>query len=279
MSSTLSVDTAEEAARCLAEPPESQVMPKSIGRANLDDDDDEVAEDLWDESVDAGLRPEAREGDKVNRWEQALVYGQLGCCCLLCIGIAAGILLPYFMTQMDPNIREAVRRGDIQTVREKFDENPKLNVDAPGQDEKTALHWAVIKNHPDLIDFLLERRANIELGSETGDAAIHYAARQGHKPIVSMLLAKGANVNATNANGWTALHWTAVYGHSEVAKQLLEADIDVFAEADDAHHKTALSLAQSNRFVDIAKLLEKAMKEAEDSHKVVARERFPAEKI
>merc|ERR1711879_402704 len=176
--------------------------------------------------------------------------------------------------RMDEDMKQAVRQGDTHAVKLLFD-SKKLAVDARDPDEKTALHWAVIRNHPDLVELLLERRAQIDLGSETGDSAMHYAAREGHAEITALLLKHGANVNITNANGWTPLHWTAIYGHEAVANKLIEADANVFAEAPDTHHKTALSLAQSNHNKVLIKILERAMEAAENAGKIKKRERYP----
>lgn len=252
-----------------------QMMPTKVG--NSDEGDDGIDDLLWDDDVDAGLRPEDEPLLKPSLLEKTLTYGQSGCCCLIVLAALVGVLVPYFTQRLDPGLRDSVRHGDLEKAREILDDNPKMYVDAPGDDEKTALHWAVIKNKPRMVSFLLERRANIDLGSESGDAALHYAAREGHTEILQMLLDRGASVNKTDDNGWTALHWAALYDHPAAAKQLIKADVDTFVEADDDYHKTALALAQSNGHSVLVRIIDKAMQEAENQQKVTPRARDQTE--
>lgn len=241
--------------------PEMQSMP--IGKSMATDDSD--GEDLWDESVDAGLRPtDAAAAGKMPITDRLFLFCQFGCCCVMILAVLAGLLIPMFTEKMNPDLRDAVRRGDTESVSHILGDSSKtINVDAPGADEKTALHWAVIKGHSAVVAELLERRANVNLGSAAGTAALHFAAREGHNVLTQRLILAGADVNGTDANEWTPLHWSAMYGHHSVSESLINARVDTFAPAIDRHHKTALSLAQSNGHAPLAKKIDTAMQEAE----------------
>lgn len=253
----------EQRSSSAAEPPRMQSMP--IGKtSSADDDSDGDGADLWDDSVDAGLRPSENPHSKTSRTEQVFMAAQFGCCCMMVLGTIAALLIPLMTQKLDTGLRDAVKLGDLETVSHILDDpRKKIYVDAPGPNEKTALHWAVIKGHRAVAAMLLERRADVNLGSIHGTAALHYAAREGNDPLLHQLISAGANINGTDANGWTALHWSATYGHVRVSQSLIEARVDVFAEGEGRHHKTALSLAQTNGHAPLTRIIDEAMQEAE----------------
>ena len=69
--------------------------------------------------------------------------------------------------------------------------------------------------------------------------------------IVKFLLESGAKVNVQNNFGFTALHWAAVHGHLEVGKLLLEvSDVD----AVDFNNSTAVHWAASGGHLKLVQL-------------------------
>ena len=55
------------------------------------------------------------------------------------------------------------------------------------------------------VDFLLTNKANINARDSQGNTALHYAALYGHADIVKLLLARGASAGLMNLNGQTPL--------------------------------------------------------------------------
>jgi ankyrin repeat protein len=64
---------------------------------------------------------------------------------------------------------------------------------------------------------------------ESGWAPLHEAAREGHVEVIQYLLEKNADVNVRTALGSTPLHWAAIGGHAGAARALLDAGGDVDA--------------------------------------------------
>lgn len=52
------------------------------------------------------------------------------------------------------------------------------------------------------------------------------AAANGHIEVIEFLLEKRANVNLRDSNNWTALMFACANGHFFIAKQLLAAGAD-----------------------------------------------------
>ena len=74
----------------------------------------------------------------------------------------------------------------------------------------TALMFASLEGHLDIVQILLQAKAIPDLQNETGDTAILLAAMKGHADIVQQLLECGANPNISNRDGSTPLY-EAVY--------------------------------------------------------------------
>jgi ankyrin repeat protein len=91
-------------------------------------------------------------------------------------------------------------------------------------------------------------REGQELGRVTMNArtfgemgALHFAARDGEQAMVEFLLERGADVNEPAEEGWTPLHFAAAEGNSFVAEVLLENGARV--DARDFQGRTPLDLA------------------------------------
>ena len=63
-----------------------------------------------------------------------------------------------------------------------------------GDGEITALHLGTSYGHPDVIQALLSKGAEIETIDFHGITALHYASYNGHSAVVQLLLNKGCKV-------------------------------------------------------------------------------------
>lgn len=98
----------------------------------------------------------------------------------------------------------------------------------------TTLFAAADRGDLDMVKFLVERGANLEIASEGGSYAyewspIYAAVVSGHEEIVKYLLDHGANPNHGRNTGRTPLHAAAEKGHLRVVQYLVDhgADIDL----------------------------------------------------
>jgi hypothetical protein len=84
------------------------------------------------------------------------------------------------------------------------------DVNAPRIDGITPLHWAVMGGYQDVVEYLLEHKANINaLGSDWG-TPLHVATFRTNdvpKSITDLLIAKGADVTIKNKYGITPFEW------------------------------------------------------------------------
>ena len=112
-----------------------------------------------------------------------------------------------------------------------------------------------IISHPEVVQLLLDRGANVQASDEGGDTALIVTAGvwQSSIEIVRLLLAKGIDINHQNKKGTTALMVATEKGKSELVGLLLEKGADLNLK--DAEGATALDYAIGNGQTEIAKSL------------------------
>lgn len=124
-------------------------------------------------------------------------------------------------------VYEAAMVGDIEKVREELDADPAL-VNRYAPDGFHLLGLAAFFSHPDIVDLLIERGAEVNQAAQNSMkvAAIHAAASARQTGIIAKLLAHGADPNLRQHGGWTALHAAAANGTEDMVRWLLAHGAD-----------------------------------------------------
>lgn len=114
----------------------------------------------------------------------------------------------------------AVLRRKLEMV--KFLITHEANIDAKRPEfGQTALMWAANGGQEQMVQFLVEQGADINMQDEKGWTALMWAARRGSSAVINVLLAANANPHLTNHNGETALSLATQTGHQK-SLQLLQ---------------------------------------------------------
>lgn len=152
--------------------------------------------------------------------------------------------------QSDPvqRILWGAETANREILEEVLKVDPAL-VNACDQDGYTPLHRAAYEGHTHIIQFLLERGAQIENRTNDGWTSLHSAANWGHAGAAGMLLRHGADINAQTDGLHTPLHLAAVNStNSEILELLLMNDFINFNLRNKVG-ETARDIAnRSNRF-------------------------------
>ncbi|KAE8385233.1 ankyrin repeat-containing domain protein [Aspergillus alliaceus] len=85
----------------------------------------------------------------------------------------------------------------------------------------TPLHCAAHRGHEEMVELLLDHRANINATCKDGSTAMHLAAEQGQRRIMRLLLIRRANSRTANRQGLTALQMAAGTAYDEATVPLL----------------------------------------------------------
>jgi len=122
----------------------------------------------------------------------------------------------------------------------------------------TALAWAAVLGHQEVVKMLLERDDVNPDQPDTkyGWTPLSWAAENGHEGIVKMFLERDdVNPDRSDTNGWTPLSLAAENGHEGIVKMLLERDDVNPDQVDRLCGRTPLSWAAKNGHEGIVKML------------------------
>jgi ankyrin repeat protein len=124
---------------------------------------------------------------------------------------------------------------------------------------RTALHWASLCGHGEVVAFLLGQGAEIMSRDTLGRNPLMYGCSKGHLGVVRMLLEHmgGGAVQETDHHGRTVLHWAANEGHEEVAALLI--GMGAQANSRDAFSKTPLMVACEKGHMGVVRMLTQHM--------------------
>ncbi|MBF0433037.1 MAG: ankyrin repeat domain-containing protein [Fibrobacteria bacterium] len=93
--------------------------------------------------------------------------------------------------------------------------------------KKTALISAASNGALEVVELLIDLKADINARDAFGTTALHEAAYNGHIRIVERLLEKKADANANGENGTTPLMSAAYQGHAAACSLLVQSGADV----------------------------------------------------
>ena len=116
------------------------------------------------------------------------------------------------------------------------------NINQKMREDVTPLMWACVKEQIDIMELLIKKGADINVKDEEGDTPLMHASNYGYMDIVEMLVEKGANVNEVTNGKRTALMKAVMNEHYEIAEYLIANGAHVNAK--DSDGKTALMFAE-----------------------------------
>lgn len=141
----------------------------------------------------------------------------------------------------------AARTGMLGAVKALLARGANPNAAEPRRGQ-TALLWAAVEGHGEVVKALIEKRADFQTRLGTGFTPFLLAAREGKQSVLEVLLKAGVDVNqatevpagspfaakriaASPRPGTSALHLAVTSGHFEVAAWLLDQGADPNANA------------------------------------------------
>lgn len=158
----------------------------------------------------------------------------------ICLPWTFATVLIFAATVRAGAIHDAVDRANLPEVRRLVAANPNLATADDGGGREP-IHYAAVKGHRAIVQFLLEKGADIDAKQRDpyypGATPLYGASQKGHRELALFLLARGADTNAAVTGGSyagvTALHEAAARMDKQLAEELIKRGADVNAGFED----------------------------------------------
>ena len=115
------------------------------------------------------------------------------------------------------------------------------------------LHLAAKCGNKNIVQMLIDNKANINQAENNGVTPLYIAAHNGHKDIAKMLIDNGADINQAKNNGVTPLWIAAQNGHKDIVNMLIKKGANINQKYNE--DITPLYIATQNGHKDIMKML------------------------
>ncbi|HEU4692897.1 MAG TPA: ankyrin repeat domain-containing protein [Vicinamibacterales bacterium] len=166
--------------------------------------------------------------------------------------VTMAMVVPPDRASADDRLISAVKQRDVAAVRSLV--QARADVNAPGGDGTTALHWAVQADDVDVTTVLIEGGANVTAANRLGVTPLALAATNGNARLIDALLKAGADPNESTPEGETVLMTASRTGSSSAVELLLEAGAGVNA-TESWRGETALMWAAAQDHAEVVTLL------------------------
>jgi len=113
------------------------------------------------------------------------------------------------------DLLEAAKFGDIQLAMRLLDKRKgdlRADVNAKGENNWTALHFACLTGNYDFVNLLFFNEASADAETTLKFTPLHVAAQKGHSEIVQLLINTGADINAKDLYNNSPLHYASQNG-------------------------------------------------------------------
>ena len=172
----------------------------------------------------------------------------------VCRSVVVGVVLMSAWDTAAGDLRmvEAVKDRNVEAVRALLRQH--VDVNAPGPDGSTALHWAAHWDDGETVGLLVQAGANVNAVSELGVAPLYLACSNGSASMVERLLRAGAKPNTLLPTGESPLMMCARTGSVTAVKALVAHRADPNA-SEKSLDQTALMWAVAAGHPDVVRAL------------------------
>ena len=101
------------------------------------------------------------------------------------------------------------------------------NIEVQNEFHYSPLHFACLKGSLSIVQYLIEKGANIEAKGEDQRTPLHSACCSGHLPVIQYLIEKGANIEAKDYMQWTPLHTASISEKTDVVRYLVSKGANI----------------------------------------------------
>ncbi|MBU4201439.1 MAG: ankyrin repeat domain-containing protein [Verrucomicrobia bacterium] len=157
---------------------------------------------------------------------------------------------------------KAIKAGSLSKLTAVINKHPDL-VNKPDQKNGySPLHWAVLGNQTNMVNFLLSRGAAVNAADRYGMTPLHKAAAFGRRDIAELLATHGANQRAFGIKYGVIrvapIHLAAESGFPDLVKLFLDQGVDINIRTQGTNQVTPLHMAAAKGRAEVVEILLKA---------------------
>jgi ankyrin repeat protein len=141
-------------------------------------------------------------------------------------------LVVFFSPVHAGDIHKAAKDGELETVKRLLGGEPGL-INTVNRYGQTALLIACYSGHQEIVDFLIEKGADVKQRDKFGAAPLHMAVIGGFKEIVEKLAANGADISASTVTGRVPVELAFESEHLAIIELLLNRGVVLDAAIND----------------------------------------------
>uniref|UniRef100_A0A8C4NI16 Ankyrin repeat, family A (RFXANK-like), 2 n=1 Tax=Eptatretus burgeri TaxID=7764 RepID=A0A8C4NI16_EPTBU len=143
-------------------------------------------------------------------------------------------------------VHQLAAKGEIEHLANRL-EQADCKVNQADEHGFTPLIWAAAHGQITVVDFLLQKGANVMALGQERESALALAAARGDVAIVNLLLQSKADINIYDWNSGTPLLYAVRGNHAGCVQMLLERGADITAKTDGGLNALDLAIGLSYR--------------------------------
>lgn len=151
-------------------------------------------------------------------------------------------------------LSKAAMAGHLEILKLLLKAGP-TTIDWQDKSEQTPLHHAASNGHKDVVAYLLEMGAQIDIMDLNGETALHLASLCGHTAVAQLLLQAGSDPELPTKSKFSVMHMSSELEHSEFIEQLLRIVPNIEISPKDSMNSTPLHLAAMRGLSDTVRIL------------------------
>lgn len=146
-----------------------------------------------------------------------------------------------------PSIQKAIEKGDLTALKQ----IKNFPVGIKDKSERTPLHWAVSYEKPEIVSWLIQKKAPVNAQTIIGKTPLHITALRKNKKIAELLVQAGGDVHSLDNRNNSLLHYTFYSqkaGEKQKSFELAEFFVKhkIKVNTQNKNSDTALHLAAGN---------------------------------
>eukprot|EP00607_Mallomonas_marina_P008681 CAMPEP_0182423052 /NCGR_PEP_ID=MMETSP1167-20130531/8951_1 /TAXON_ID=2988 /ORGANISM="Mallomonas Sp, Strain CCMP3275" /LENGTH=428 /DNA_ID=CAMNT_0024601669 /DNA_START=1 /DNA_END=1287 /DNA_ORIENTATION=+ len=159
------------------------------------------------------------------------------------------------MSLFPTSLSAAAEGGYLSEVARMIEEGVDVDSTAGDWNNWTPLIRASRSGQAEVVQYLLDKGADVNMMNENKHTALQWAAWNNHVRVAVILLDRGAIINLANENGWTPLICAAWNGNLEMSVLLLDRGAAHGINITDQEGKNALTWARFKDHTEVINLL------------------------